>query len=322
MKRLLLGWLLLLLGIGCLTQSQAFWQSRDSNYNNSSGYRGPGNIVSGAFAAWPLRAYNSAARGNKVINVCNVSDVACADLSSDPTTGQLVISAIGGSSCSVITCTIKTWYDQSGATNCGGSACDMSQATIASRPTLVVSCINSLPCAAFSGTQFMATAANIGAFSATATFSSVSIRTASFTSNQDIISIASTVGVGLNLNYRSVGNTLQMYAGTAAATVGNITDNNFHVLQAVYNDTSSVLFCGGTTGTNCSSGGTSNSISPGNVGSGSSAIFCMGMQSATAACSGNGLSGEITEILIYTSAFSGTNQTNMNSNQYNFWGPF
>ena len=127
MKRLLLGWLLLLLGIGCLTQSQAFWQSRDSNYDNSSGYQGPGNIVSGAFAAWSLRAYNSAALGKKVINVCNVGDVACADLSSDPTTGKLVISTIGGSSCSVITCTVKTINDQSG----GGY--NMTQATIASR---------------------------------------------------------------------------------------------------------------------------------------------------------------------------------------------
>jgi len=37
MRRLLLVWCLLLSGIGCLSQSEAFWQSRDSNYNKTVG---------------------------------------------------------------------------------------------------------------------------------------------------------------------------------------------------------------------------------------------------------------------------------------------
>jgi hypothetical protein len=37
MRRLLLVWCLLLSGIGCLSQSEAFWQSRDSNYNKAVG---------------------------------------------------------------------------------------------------------------------------------------------------------------------------------------------------------------------------------------------------------------------------------------------
>ena len=91
MRRSLLSLLIgatLLAGI----PAQAFWQSRDSNYNISvaSGatYVGPGDIVSGATAWYGLRAYNAAyATGsNNAINVRRASD---------NTTSNIVILANG-----------------------------------------------------------------------------------------------------------------------------------------------------------------------------------------------------------------------------------
>lgn len=105
-----------------------------------AGYTGPGDVQT--FVHWiGLRAYSTADRGNALVNVCNSTggvDVLCQDFSSDPTTGALVISTIGGVSCSTAPCTIKTWYDRIGGNNC-------TEATIANRATLTVSYQHSLP---------------------------------------------------------------------------------------------------------------------------------------------------------------------------------
>lgn len=102
-------------------------------------YTGPGDTQT--FAHWiGLRAYNSADRGNALVNVCNSTggvDVQCQDFVSS-TTGALVIATIGGVSCSTAPCTIKTWYDRIGSNNC-------TEATIANRATLAVSYQHSLP---------------------------------------------------------------------------------------------------------------------------------------------------------------------------------
>lgn len=83
MTRFLLS---LLIGAALLAgiPAQAFWQSRDSNYNVaiSAGatYTGPGDVVSGATAWYGLRAYNAAyaATPGKSVNLRRASDnVAC-----------------------------------------------------------------------------------------------------------------------------------------------------------------------------------------------------------------------------------------------------
>ncbi len=136
--------ILLALFLASAVGAQGYWQSRlQVSVGSAPAYTGPGDVVSGAVFWFGLRAYSSADRGNALINVCNVADVACADMSSDATTGALSVTTIGGSSCSIVTCTIKTWYNRGSA---GGS---VTQATIAQRPTLIVSCTSGLPCAAF-----------------------------------------------------------------------------------------------------------------------------------------------------------------------------
>src|SRR5215472_2356967 len=77
------------------------------------GYQGPGDVVSGATAWWGYRAYNAAKCGTAAVNVCNVSDVVCADQSTSATTGQLFLNTVGGTNCvSAGPCTNKTLYDQ------------------------------------------------------------------------------------------------------------------------------------------------------------------------------------------------------------------
>jgi hypothetical protein len=97
-------WALLLCGLLCLTQADAFFQSRDSNYNvaisgGAPAFTGPGDIVTGWDFWFGLRAFSSATRGNALVNVCNVPNSTCADFSSAPTTGNLVFADIGGVPC-------------------------------------------------------------------------------------------------------------------------------------------------------------------------------------------------------------------------------
>jgi hypothetical protein len=82
--------------------------------------------------------------------------------------------------------------------------------------------------------------------------------------------------------------------------------------------------CGGSAGTSCSTAGTSNSLSPGTTGLGAAGnFFCIGEQNSSTTCGGNALSGQIIEDSAWVgTVFTGIQQTNMNANQYSFWGPF
>ncbi len=103
------------------------------------GYSGPGDLKT--YDIWVgTYAYSAAKRGSAAVNVCSASDAACADLSTDATTGLLNVAGttVGASACNDSTniCTIKTWYNQ----GAGSSSYNFTQNTIASRATLLVSC--------------------------------------------------------------------------------------------------------------------------------------------------------------------------------------
>jgi len=189
---------------------------------------------------WGTRAASAADKGNKLMNVCNVADVACADLSSDATTGDLVIGTIGGSSCSIVTCTVKTLYGR-GTAFCNGytTACDLTQATIATRPTLVVNCGGTgKPCLACDGTQhidnttvsaFLTSGANA------VSISSAAERTGN-TSNYGMV-------IGMNggtfdFLFNNAANQFIIYAGTVPSG-STANDNTVHSLQGLFNNTSS-----------------------------------------------------------------------------------
>jgi len=79
-------------------------------------YVGPVNIVSSPLAWWGLRSPSAADLGNALINACNPGDATCADLSSNASTGNLTVSAIGGEACSV-SVTSGTYVTATGATS-------------------------------------------------------------------------------------------------------------------------------------------------------------------------------------------------------------
>ena len=152
----LLGWILLLIGIGCLTQSQAFWQSRNSNYDRSTSsgsYQGPGDIVSGAAAFWSCgRAYTAAFAATQGA-ICIVKDTATGLTSCTLNIGtngfaNLSANVCAGNTTSVLTfctitnvsCSISQMYDQT------GNGVTLTQNTLANMPTLSFNVSNSLPC--------------------------------------------------------------------------------------------------------------------------------------------------------------------------------
>lgn len=259
-------------------------------------FSGPGDIVSGATAWYGLRAYSAADKGNRLLNVCNVADVACADLSSDATTGALVISTIGGSSCSVVACTIKTMYDRS------GSGLDVTNTTIAQRPVLTLNCINTtLPCATFSGGQGLSV--TFTALSQPITISTVAVRTSTTVEN-DVYSSGG--GGGSVSAFFSGANLWGGYAGSTPTKAA--TDGNWHSLLNVYNGASGVINVNGSSST---ANWGANTIPNATASIGS---FGPG------AGSGRNLNGKITEVGLWPSGFSAGDQTSMCHNQYTYWG--
>lgn len=257
-------------------------------------YSGPGDVVSSALMWWGLRAYSAATKGNVAINVCNVADVACADLSTDATSGALTISTIGGSSCAIVSCTIKTLYDQT------GNGYDLTQATIANRPVLTINCIGSLPCMTGNGTSTaIANTTNLGGVTPI-THSVVAERTGNTSADNTIISSNGGLIQGL---FDNTADNVEIYQGGTLPTAP-ATDNAFHALQYVYNSASSVISVDGSA-TNVDTGVSNVAATNQSMFSVTAANFC--------AC-------KITEAGLWGSAFDGTQQSNMSSNQHSYWG--
>lgn len=126
------------------------------------GYIGPldvSGVNTNIVACYSLRACSSALRGTKTVEVCNNTggvEVACADLLSDATTGELVPQTIGGIQCPGTggsNCKVRTWYDQTNGTSCGGSNCHLKNVsdTIANRPTILASSFGTRASVRFDG---------------------------------------------------------------------------------------------------------------------------------------------------------------------------
>jgi hypothetical protein len=268
-------------------------------------YVGPGDKVSGASMWWGLRAYSAAAAGTRAANICNSGDANCADINTlsngnfDVVTAQGAPLSCGGSGG---TCTIKTMYDQTGALACAGStACDVTQATIANRPTLVFSCIGSLPCAAFarSGPQGLVTAASFTrAQPASAAF--VGERTATFTSIQTAIGGGGSLTL---IGWANNANILRIASGTNIG-LGSA-DSVFHAVQGTWSSTVGALSADGSSNTGQNTGATGFSVAIG-----------FGSNNAGA----NGMDGRLTEGGIWPLAFTTQNISDLNSNAHSYWG--
>lgn len=268
----------------------------------STTYIGPGDVVPGAIFWGGLRAYSSASRGTKAVNVCLPADTACSDFFSDATTGQLVITTISGSSCdnSTVICTVKTVYDQTGNgkdfTNAGG---------VYPRIIFRVNCSGSLPCMEFTMTGNASGACNSSFYSTAQPYTIVGPmqRTGDFSALSLIFS-ADNVGLsagGVIYGYTSP-NTAAIFS-TSPITAA-MTDSAFHSLIGIFNGVSSSIVVDSTATT-------------GNPGTAT-------LQ--TTACIGRtfnanyGLIGYGFETGVWASAFNSTQYGNMNTNIHSFWG--
>lgn len=304
------AWLYLFL-CGCLFASwQSFAQMPMTGAGvpvtapRSNSYMGPGDVVSSAYAWWGLRAYNASyASGlNKIANVCTPSDVSCADVNSDASgnfnlAGSGLTCNNGGS-----ICTIKTLYDQSGGLNCGGAACDITNSTIASRPTLEISCLGSLPCAVSAGSGYLRSSlSTTGGITPNITFSAVLTRTGNFTGFAGYLSVEGGTGT---VAFASSANTITAFFGSAFPTA-TAADSSWHAAQtALVLGTSSLFYVDGSS-TSAADAGTAS-------GAGNLSMFAQG-QNPICTCS-------MTEGGIWAATFNGTQLSAMNSNQHAYWG--
>ena len=222
-------------------------------------YAGPGDVVSGATAWYGLRAFTGAqaAAGATTTAVVDVygqtTTTSCTIYLLGNSTGGLDFSTAGAGSvghqcllgattfCTVTntSCTVSKLYDKSGNGN------NVTEANTSKQPTLTFNCLNtSLPCL----TGVSASSQSLGgtvASSSNGSLEGVGIRTGTFTSKGDLIS----VGGGELGWYNSAGEIALTNGGTAGITLSSISDSAWHVIIGVFGASSSGLLYGDATGT-------------------------------------------------------------------------
>jgi Alpha-L-arabinofuranosidase B, catalytic len=264
----------------------------------TGGYQGPGDVVAGAAVWYGLRSYSCAyATGaNKGALLLRASDSTTLDIliKADGTFDKSAASTF----CNATTCTVQTWYDQSGNGN------DATQATAADQPTLSFNCVNtSLPCLIFASPTVLNSTVAALTSAATLTGSGVGNQTGSFTSDSPFAS-GSTDLFGLG-NAAVGANQAEVFPGSTRTPSTTASNSNWHALQFIFNGSSSFVSVDGVAGT---SGGT------GTAAWGSSTYIGKGAINASY------MTGKMTEVGIWASNLSGTLQTNMCHNQYLYWG--
>lgn len=270
------------------------------------GYAGPGDVQASALAWWGLRAYSTAKRGTAAINACLPLDATCGDMLTDGTTGNLVLGTLGGVACNNSTqvCTIKTFYDQSGANSCAAAACNLTQATIATRPTLLVTAQGSYTAQATAAGAACSTAATFLSQAMPYTFSMVGERTGSFGAFNWAYG---NVFAGVAAGWTGTASTFFMY-DSASVPTATAADSAYHAFQLQYDNAgvgSQAYIDGAATAMNL---GATQAL-----GTSAFSIF------AQAGC-GSPLTGNILELGLWAGNFSGAVNTSMNSNQHTYGG--
>jgi hypothetical protein len=268
-------------------------------------YVGPANVVASPIAWWGLRAVSAAyATGlNKIANICTPADAVCADVKSDAS-GNFNLAGTGSLTCNNggSICTIKILYDQSGALSCGGSACDLTQATIGNRAILVVPAgangcsTTSNFCAIFaSGKNYTGgTIVQAQAFTLSTVYKNTSgVQSVIFGNNSTNIEIGANGSNGAFI-----------FAGVSAPSA-TAADNVYHAIQGVFNNTTSDINVDGSANSVSVAGttGMGNTITLGNNGAG-----------------GGPFIGNFVELGAWGSGFSGGTSSSMSTNQHTYWG--
>ena len=260
-------------------------------------YTGPGDLVGGTTAWFGLRGYSFAVATTgtqKAINIRRASDNSTEDILI--LKGGDLDTATASTFCASTTCYVTKWYDQTGNGN------DVAQGTNAKQPTLTFSCINSLPCLTYSGSQNLY--ATIPNSTSALSFAAVAERTAAFASENEIISYYA--GGGPELFFKSSGSSLGTFNG-GNLTLNSVSNSAWHAVQATLASSGTVyLYADGT--------GTSGS---GNTITGASVVGIGAQSSGTS----NSLNGNITEAGIWNGAmFAKPQISSLCHNQYLYWG--
>lgn len=258
--------------------------------SGGGGYTGPGDIVGGALAWWGLRAYTAASIGNSCITIERASD----------STQQTFVTVAGGgvdlasiaTFLAATTGKIVKFFDQTGNGN-------NPVAIAANSSSFTGSAIGSLPGATFAAANLSTTVGSISAsaqpFSVSSVFKCTLGNAGADQGVTGQVSISWTPGIS-NVN------TARTYAGSGVTATA--TDNTFHAMQNVFNNASSHLYVDGsdTSGT------------AGTQGLAAAPLF-IGRSNF------GGMAGVVCEVGIWAStAFTGTQMGNLNSNQHSYWG--
>ena len=301
MRRLALIWCLLLAGIDCIGQSDAFWQSRDSNYNisisgSAPSYTGPGDIISGAKIFIGLRAYNAAyATGsNPAADVCDAATGLTCSTINILSSGYFDTATAAASLACAVKCIITKFYDQTGNGN------DFT--SVSSSGILTFNCLSTYPC--------IDTSAGANPYSGT-TLTQASPMTLWAISNRTSGSSYSTLfgATTADTEFGFVNaSDAYIYGNPNELDLTGVSNNTWHALLSILNGSSSSINADGTqqTGTLGTSGITSsaNAFLAFNAG-GTQAVFAFTM-----------------EFGLWPSAFSAGNITAMNANGHAAYGGF
>ena len=257
-------------------------------------YVGPGDIVSAATAWWGLRAYDAAVAGNKAANICRASDSTCEDV--DTLGNGSFDTATAASFCTSTTCSVKTLYDQT------GNGHDLTETTTSEQPALTFNCIGSLPCMTFdpAASQQLQTAQFVT--DEPYTISAIADYTGPPGSGGVILADYNDV-VGILDGDLGGDNEWEMSATNNEYITGN--GDPFHAMEGVFNTSSSNGYLDGTS--NPEDTGADFPIgSNGYLGIGDVGEYYF--------------EGDVIEVGLWASAFTGTEAGNVNSNQHSYWG--
>ncbi len=257
----------------------------------STGYQGPGDVVSGALSWWGFRGYNAAYVNKKAVRLVRASDSTQQDFNI-LCGGSLDIASIN-TFLTATTGKIVTLYDQS-----GGTAGDLSNGTDANRTTYTASCTGTLlPCYTFASGNFMISPSNVS-ISAPWTMMAVGKRT----SGTGVV-MGEIENNGVTIAHYSISGDMHCVGGVSTFPTG-VTENAFHAFMFVN--------ASGTSNTDCHIDGTAN------TGTGTASF------ASHYNVGGSGLSGAFVgsqlEVGVWGAAFSSGQLSSMNSNVHAYWG--
>ena len=219
-------------------------------------------IASHWIGYWGLRCFKKTGTG-AIADVFDGSDAHETSLVCDGN-GNVTSAANGtgancGSSCYPIAtycsgagCTIKTFYDQSGASSCTGGTCDLTQATISLRAAYTPSCYGSLPCGTLNNTSsqgYISAGTMAAGYSVPYTFFAAAKRTAGATEG-DILNTPYFSGF-----FDSSANHVGFYALSSATVVANDGTTYAMMMLSASGSTSKIQIDGNAPTTGLSGGG-------------------------------------------------------------------